>query len=156
MPKLLIPIVTVLLAAPFAWMVTAAPSSASIPFTTISNGNFSNWQGGQADFVVRRQNEWELVWNQHFPGTGPPKIDFKQYDVYCCFMGYITTGGYSIEVTGIENDGAKVTVNVVETSPGINCAVTNVITNPHHFVAVPKQPSIPVRFNHQYIVNNCP
>ncbi|MFN0207511.1 MAG: protease complex subunit PrcB family protein [Planctomycetota bacterium] len=155
MRKLLIPLVAALVAAPFAFIAPALGGPVTVPFTTVAQGSISSWPNGPADIVVKRQTAWARIWSEHAPGTTAPVIDFTQNDVYCCFYGFASTGGHAIEVTGVADNGPSIEVFVDNTSPGANCNVIQIITNPFHFVAVPKQQE-PVAFTHNSIILNCP
>jgi hypothetical protein len=52
------------------------------------------------------------------------------------FLGSRGTAGYRVTVTGIESEGAGVTVTSREDRPGARDILAQVITFPHHLVRV--------------------
>lgn len=134
----------------------APPAAATIPIKDIMIGAFAgNWNAPAEDVAVHNQDEWQTVWSTHFLGTDPPPVDFSQYDVYCTFMGMISSSGYTTEIVNVAKCNNGVSVIIEDHYPGIWCAVGWVITSPFHIVVVPKQAPGPVRFNHIGIADNC-
>jgi hypothetical protein len=144
-----------LVAVPLSMNLRAAAAPTPVPFTTITQSTHSSWPHGPADVVVVRNIQWQRLWAEHAPGTPAPFVDFANNNVYCVFMGTQPTSGYSVNVTGISTDGITVDTQVDDTVPGPTCFVLQVLTNPVHFVQVPKI-NLPVTFTHTQIVTNCP
>jgi hypothetical protein len=69
--------------------------------------------------------------------------------VIAVFMGTRMSGGYSVKITGVEQND-KVTVKVKESSPPPDAMVTMALTSPYHVVVVPKSDK-PVEFVNQTI-----
>lgn len=83
-----------------------------------------------------------------------PKVNFADQTVLGVFAGQKGSGGYSINVVRVEQTNNGVLVKVVETQPGKNCIVTDVISSPYQIVAVPKLKG-EVKFDKQTVVYDC-
>ena len=98
--------------------------------------------------VVKDQKGWEEVWSgmkgNESPKPETPKVDFDSQMVIAVFMGTRNTGGYSVKITSVEQNG-KVTVKVKESSPPPGAIVTTALTSPYHVVVVAKSDK-PVEF----------
>lgn len=90
--------------------------------------------------VIRTQTEWEAFWAEFAgnlaPRPDPPTIDFAEKMVVAATMGLRSTGGYSISVEGIFEDGGRLIVRVLETSPGPKCGTIQAVTSPATAVTV--------------------
>ncbi|MGA1871701.1 MAG: protease complex subunit PrcB family protein [bacterium] len=81
----------------------------------------------------------ELVdfWSKHnskrFPPTNVPDIDFEK-EIVVAVIDSESTGGYSIEIEGLEESEKNVIVKVIKISPGPHCAVTEAETQPNHII----------------------
>lgn len=157
MKKLAALFVAAILAIPFTFIRPAVADglALTVPITAIAGGGFSNWPLGPADLVARRNFEFQAIWSLHAPGTTAPAVDFSQYDVYCTFMGKLSSGGVTTEIGNVTSFGNNIEVIIDLHVPGINCNVITVITNPFHIVKVPKQPNIPVRFIYNVHAKSC-
>ncbi|MCE5279776.1 MAG: protease complex subunit PrcB family protein [Planctomycetaceae bacterium] len=112
------------------------------------------WRGFNASqeaprrVVVKDQKAWEEVWSAMVgylePKPEAPKVDFDSQMVIAVFMGRRSTGGFSIQITGIElND--KMVVAVKQSSPPPGAITTQALTSPYHVVVVAKTDK-PVEF----------
>ena len=82
--------------------------------------------------VIRNEKEWMDI-------TGVAStIDFTKNTALLMSMGQRMTGGYSIEVKSIIQNGKKLLANVDFVSPGKNCLSIQVITYPQLVVLIPK------------------
>lgn len=95
--------------------------------------------------IARTADEWEKLWRQHSWDRPAPKIDFAKDMVVAVFLGSRTTGGYTIAIEEVRDEGGKLIVKYRESSPGRGAITAQVITAPYHIVAVPKKPG-EVRF----------
>ena len=112
------------------------------------------WKGANATqeapkrIVVEDQKGWEEVWSGMEGNVQPkpetPKVDFDKHKVIAVFMGRRMTGGYSVKITGIEENG-KLVVKVKESGPPPGAMVTMALTSPYHVMVVPKTDK-PVEF----------
>lgn len=90
----------------------------------------SQYQGrdAQSNVVIKNQQDLDLL----FKSVGSedfPKVDFKKHQVVALFLGSRNTGGYSISVERVEEDGDRIIVyGKVENPDG--GMVTTALTNP--------------------------
>lgn len=66
----------------------------------------------------------------------PEQIDFTANQVILLDAGQKPTAGYAIRVDSIESIGGGLQLNATEISPGPNCVVATVLTEPYVFVKV--------------------
>lgn len=97
--------------------------------------------------VVRTQAEWTRLWAEHAPDENAalPKVDWSREMVLAAFMGRRNTGGYRIQVRSAAETKGKLVVQLTETSPGPDSLVPQSLTEPFHFVAVPRS-NLPVEW----------
>ena len=90
---------------------------------------------------VKDMDTWTALWNEVTANISPrpavPFIDFGKEALIVAAMGTRNTGGYSIAVESVGEDGGKLFVEVVEASPSPNCFVTQALTAPVHAVRAP-------------------
>jgi hypothetical protein len=110
-------------------------------FRTLDQGGYSGINRA-TNLVLRTQSEWEKLWKQHQERVQPPAkvpaMDFEKEMVVAVAMGQKSTGGYSIKITSIQSTAASLRIFVLEQTPGPDTIVTQALTSPFHFVAVPK------------------
>jgi hypothetical protein len=82
-----------------------------------------------------------------------PKVDFRRERVIVAALGGRATGGYGIEITGADLEGDEIVVDVVSTSPGGDCAVTDAVTAPVDIATIPR--GGPVRFAERSALRDC-
>ncbi len=84
--------------------------------------------------VIRTQQDWESFWAEFAANASPlppaPAIDFDQQMVIAATMGRRNTGGFTISIEGIFEDGDRLITRVLETAPGPGCLTIQVITAP--------------------------
>ena len=119
-----------------------------IPFETIDRGTSSGYQE-QAALVIRSEERWREVWEQHravtMPPPSPPQIDLDQEMVIAVFLGARPTGGFGIEIKRITQRGQALRVLVEETAPDPKALVTQALTFPSHLVRI-RRFVLPVEF----------
>ena len=85
--------------------------------------------------VARDMAAWQTLYAQHDPTTRtPPQVDFTQEGVVGVFLGFRSTGGYSVEVTRLERIGNAFYLTSEERRP--SGPAPSVITAPYHLVAI--------------------
>lgn len=93
--------------------------------------------------VIRSDSEWEAFWSEaHANRTSPepaPEIDFDRSMVVAATLGQRSTGGYSIDIDDVYAIDGATLVEVVETSPGEGCLVTQALTAPAVAVVVDRR-----------------
>jgi hypothetical protein len=123
--------------------------------------NYYRYSSGYADsarLVIRNKDEWAQIWSRlvsnHGPTPATPEIDFSRDVVIVAAMGTRATGGYTIAVSNVAEDGAGLVATVVSTSPGRTCGTTAALTAPVDIVKVNRL-DVPVRFVEQQSVHDC-
>ncbi len=126
--------------APSDQTTPAAPTDgSSLTFETIEAGQRSGVAGsGPKVFKIEAQAQWEEFWSQHqaslIPAPDLPHVDFSRQMVIAVVDQDEPSGGFSFEITGIEDEGGRLAVRVRKDVPGPDCVVTAVITQPFHIV----------------------
>lgn len=112
-----------------------------IIFSTVLKGENSG-ETKNKNYLIINEKDFENIWNLINENITPkpemPKIDFSKEVVVAVFQGEKPTGGYGVEIVKIIEDSAAVNVLVKEKSPGVFCAVPEVITSPYHLVKIKK------------------
>jgi len=115
-----------------------------LKFVTVQRGDLSGIEE-RREAVVRTAAEWAALWKQHQPGQKPPAIDFTRSMVAGVFLGSRPTGGYTLEVTAVQREGADLVVIYRESKPDPKMMVTQMITSPFDLVRIDRHAG-PVRF----------
>ncbi len=121
-------------------MQSGQPEESDKPgITNIAIGTYSGVETAM-EIIINSESKWEKKWNKIYAGTTPqpelPEINFENEVVIAVFMGYRSTGGFRIEITGVEKSEDKFKVHVKTTSPGPGDLVTTAITSPFHVIKV--------------------
>ena len=131
----------ILLLAVCAQAFSKKPAEAGpVDFELILAGQHSRMDTA-AVFLVDNQQDWEQIWQiaQGRIDPLPPvkEVDFTNYSVIAVFRGTKNSGGYSVEIGGIEKSANELKVNVVyrNSSGGM---VLPVVTSPYQIVRIPK------------------
>ncbi len=109
----------------------------AVAFKTIERGGQSGIEEPR-QVVVRTASEWEQLWKAHALDRPLPPIDFTRSMVIGVFLGYRPTGGYAVEITGIERKDSEAVVTYRERKPQKTDIVTQMITMPYHLVSLDK------------------
>ena len=132
------------LVAVFSATCCAATPADAVPFKTIDRGGQGEIENAR-EVVVRTAAEWTALWKQHAPGRKPPAVDFTRSMVVGVFLGSRATGGYAVDITGLERTGPELVVTYREAQPVPTDIVTQVLTSPYHLVTTGRFAG-PVRF----------
>ena len=105
--------------------------------------------------VVRDMKALEALLKEHNPAqpTDSAGIDFKKQTVVAFFAGSKPTGGYTVEVTGVDRKTDSATVKVRLWKPGPGAMVTQAFTSPFVIEAVDK---LPAKVSHKVTVQERP
>ena len=116
--------------------------------TTIQNGTSSGIRE-PLTMVVRTQGDWDTLWKRHASIQSPPPpapaVDFSREMVAGVFAGEKNTGGYEVEITGVEVKDSRVYVRYGEKAPPSGGIVTQALTQPFHLIKLPKS-DMPIVF----------
>jgi hypothetical protein len=115
--------------------------AAGASFSTIERGSASGITR-PTTLAVKSEDEWRRVWAQHAsvraPMPSPPQIDFSREMVIAVFGGERTTGGFTVEVTGIELSAGITRVTYREGRPPPDSLLTQALVQPYHLVRTPR------------------
>jgi len=132
-----------LVAAALVTLCTALVPDA-VPFKTLDRGDLAGIERPRT-VVIRTANDWKMLNNQRAQGAPQAPVDFTKSTVIGVFLGTRPTGGFSVEITGIEKQGNELTVTWRERKPGRDDMVTQVLTAPYHLVTIDRFDG-PVKF----------
>jgi hypothetical protein len=114
--------------------------------------------------VFQDQQAWAAFWktshrlDANLQPPAPPKLDFTHQTVIGITSGSRQTGGYSITVDQVElkhqQDGNRLLIHYIESTPGNGCLVTEATTTPSVFIAISKS-TVPVELKGQQVVSAC-
>eukprot|EP00591_Stephanopyxis_turris_P001215 CAMPEP_0195524310 /NCGR_PEP_ID=MMETSP0794_2-20130614/24047_1 /TAXON_ID=515487 /ORGANISM="Stephanopyxis turris, Strain CCMP 815" /LENGTH=200 /DNA_ID=CAMNT_0040654497 /DNA_START=145 /DNA_END=747 /DNA_ORIENTATION=- len=116
-------------------------SSNNLPFVTIEEGQFS---GIEEEFteVFRSHADFESFWSKHggiaSPSPSCPEVDFESNMVIGVFGGTKNTGGYSVEVSSVEETETEAIVKYQTKCPPPGGMTIMALTQPYHIVRVAK------------------
>jgi hypothetical protein len=114
-----------------------------VPFVTLDKG-FTSGLRARKFVVIRTADEWKELWSSHVSGSVPqkalPSVDFSTEMVVAGFLGEKMTGGYSVNITKVEENRPKriLTVTIRGGEPGADSTVTQGLTQPFHIVKLKK------------------
>ena len=112
--------------------------SAMIQFSTL----ISSKQGGTygpSYRVIRDQRSYQRLWRRMSNHHGrPPRVDFRYEMVLFASMGQQSSGGHSVRINGIYDQGRRLKVVVNERRPGQGSFTASVMTAPVHMVVMPR------------------
>jgi len=108
--------------------------------------------------AIREPDEADAFFRQlmaHRPeAAAAPDVDFSRWMLLAVGLGTRPNGGYSVEITRLEQTGDGWVAHYVTREPGPNCIVAQVITHPVHVVKVPRHTG-EVRFHGTTVVDDC-
>jgi hypothetical protein len=92
--------------------------------------------------VVRTPEEWTALWTKHagerLPSDPVPVIDWTKDMVVVVVLGDRPTGGYSVEISGVEQLKDKLVVRSHAIEPAPGSVQTQAVTSPFAFRTVPR------------------
>ncbi len=106
-------------------------------FETVARGSHSGVMS-QREVLIESEYAFDGLWREIHSGRSPvprkPRIDFETRQIAAVFAGEKPSGGYSIEVTGIQTEDEYLTVYFREQSPSPGDIVTQALTQPYHII----------------------
>jgi len=128
----------------------AAPAEKAAPaiFMVLEQGSRSGVSIQQFG-TIRDKASLRALWQQHGKGASPPQampeVDFSKEMVVAAFAGQKSTGGYQLNLTGLNRRGGQLSISFSLTQPGPDCIVTQALTQPYVIVKI-AQSNKPVNF----------
>lgn len=112
----------------------------SVPFQTIDKGHNSAIEDALTK-VYRTRQDFEVFWGRHgsncCPPPNVPDVDFTTRMVAVVYMGTQNSGGYSVEVTSVDQkEDGDLEVHFMTSVPGPRGFVTCSLTQPYHIISV--------------------
>lgn len=131
----------------------------NVQFDTYIQGTHSGIHDSY-EFLIHGPDAFEQLWTQHTkdmnPPPPPPPINFEQFDLVAVGIGDRPNSGFGVQINKICYLGnQKLGVFYTEMIPGKNCDTLPVITQPHHWVLIPKMNLVPMWFPKEEVYN-CP
>ncbi len=119
----------------------SADAVVKITMRTLAMGAFSGITEARQE-VIKNQAAWNKFIAVHHTNTKSspqlPAVDFAREMVIAVTLGRKNSGGYGIEITGVEAAANRLKVTVKGTAPASGAMVIAALTAPFHFVAVPQ------------------
>lgn len=108
--------------------------------------------------VIASASEWEAAWARItsllVPAPDVPAVDFGSAQVVLIGLGQRPSGGYGIELAGVDRAEGAITVTVREVRPGPGCLTTQALTQPVLALALASG-SDQVQFREETLVRDC-
>ncbi|MBY0552592.1 MAG: protease complex subunit PrcB family protein [Candidatus Obscuribacterales bacterium] len=128
--------------------LASPPKTTSLVVTAIEKGGYSGVRG-KLQQVVRTDAEWKKLWEKHkstvLSQPPLPKVDFSKEMVIALYRGSQTSGGYTVSIVSVEDDGTNIVVTYKETDPSPGGVQLSAITQPFVLARVPVS-NKPVKF----------
>ncbi len=109
-------------------------------------------------FKIDDQGQWDEFWARHksnfLPPTPPPPVDFSRFSIIAVVDKQQLTGGFSLEITALTEEGTHLNVLVTRREPGRSCYVTQALTRPFHIIRLDKTALEP-QLSLTVVVNEC-
>ncbi|NHZ89432.1 hypothetical protein F2P45_10455 [Massilia sp. CCM 8733] len=121
----------------------------AVAFRTLEQDDAQTY-GNRQRLVIKDAQAWAALWKQHIQAAALPEIDFSKQMVVAAFAGGKPSGGYGLEIGGVDSVGGKLRVTVIESAPGrySRGITTASLTNPVRFVVLARSDE-PVEFVEQ-------
>jgi len=128
----------------FSLLFIGCPKNEQGGFTSLSKGNlFGAGEEGfkKENIIISSNEEWKsfllkIDTTNKVSETFENAIDFSQDMIIVCIDKVRNTGGFSIEVIDIVNEGDTFLVKVKSTGPKPMDMVTSAIMQPYHIVKI--------------------
>ncbi|WP_457631792.1 protease complex subunit PrcB family protein [Oceanithermus sp.] len=88
------------------------------------------------------QQIWPLASGNRVPRPAPPQVDFERQSVAAFFWGQKRSGGYSLEVLGVELNGDVAEIRLELKRPAPGTIVTQSLTSPYVLVELEGKPRL--------------
>ena len=127
-----------------ALLLAVALLQGGLPMTTIDRGPISGIDR-PTQVVVRTAADWAALWQRHESGKALPDVDFSREMVLAVAAGSRPTGGWEVDILGVERAADAVVVRYTIRGPQRGQIAASIVTSPFQFVRVPAVDG-PVRF----------
>jgi hypothetical protein len=120
---------------------TATEESKPVEFSLLATGTMSEHAGVRAVELITDEAAWRRAWETIGAGRPLPDVSFDSRAVVVAYQGRQTSGGYSVEITGIGRTGTVLAVTLAERRPASGSFTTQAITSPFAAVSISRPPS---------------
>lgn len=118
----------------------AANAGSPATFLVLEQGVHSGIATERLD-TIRDKAALRSLWQEHQTGAPPtspmPEVDFSKEMVVAAFAGQKNTGGYQLNLTGLDRRGGHIDISLSLTQPGPDCLVAQALTQPYVIVRIP-------------------
>jgi hypothetical protein len=108
--------------------------------------------------VLDSGEEWSAMWAQVGAVLAPlpdaPAVDLESTQVVVIGLGVRPSGGYAVELAGVQRAEASLTIAVREVTPGAGCVTTQALTQPVLVLAVPRSGDV-FQFTEEKSARDC-
>lgn len=133
-------------------------SGVEVPFDSLAHNMYCSIDA-KRQVVLQNKADYQKLWDEIYMNLDQmprvPDVDFGKFTVVAVFMGIKNTGGFDIRIDRISTKEDKLLVDFTETSPGVNCMVTDAITKPYDFVKI-KKTDKQFEFKTHFVTKDCP
>lgn len=123
----------------------------------VIDGTYSGVEVKQ-EMLINNNDDYQKIMNEVYKNLDQmpriPVVDFTKNSLVAVFIGERRSGGFLVNIDSIIDGSRSITAHVTESTPGVNCMVTDVITRPYTIVKIPKTDKKPV-FRHKVIIIDC-
>jgi protease stability complex PrcB-like protein len=91
---------------------------------------------GSRRLVIRDPDTWSRFWSELGAGV-QPQVDWSRNLVIAVASGERSSGGHDIALQKVSRSEGELRIEVLETSPGPECATTSALSQPVDVVMVP-------------------
>lgn len=128
-----------------------------VTFEVIHNGSYSAITE-KRELIINSDADYQKLMIEVYKNLDQmpriPVVDFKKNTLVAVFMAQKTSGGYMISIDSITESSKGLTVNVIESSPGKGCTVTDALSQPYEIVKIQKTQE-KAAFKYKQIVKDC-
>lgn len=119
----------------------ATEEAKPVEFSLLATGTMSAREGGRAVELITDEAAWRRAWEVIGGGRPLPEVSFDTHAVVVMYQGRQSTGGYSVEITGIKRVGTVLAVSVNERRPASGDVTTQALTSPFVAVSIQRPPT---------------
>ena len=107
----------------------AAPSALASPVEIVEGmtGDSEALAGVVGVRLIKTQEQFDALGDPRIY----PSLDFEEFDLVIASLGQRNTGGYAVEITALQQEGATLVVVGHATVPGEDAVTTQAITHPY-------------------------
>jgi len=127
-------------------LAAAAEKAPTAIFRVLEQGSHSGVDSQRFD-TIRDKTALRSLWQTHGKSASPPlpEVDFSKEMVIAAFAGQKNTGGYQLNLTGLDRRRGHIDISLSLTQPGPDCIVTQALTQPYVIVRIARSKQ-PVNF----------